>query len=204
VCTPSPADTVATDAAPIYTGESGVVRRGTVCSYSSHGLIGVGSGAGRRLQRYERGEIIGMVLAGGGACPAPHVTAGEEPYVMTYDLSPGAFVSIMQLWTRVVGSTEAFDREACCERRGVPPDAAAITASTEVRKRLRAAIEASRMKSAHVVRIVRISLTALHRRYALFVVDPDTRPPAPPYYVIYLSRRLAGPLHITGIADAPS
>ena len=206
ICTMPPATGAATarggvaatpgaeDLTPVYSGESAVVRDGTVCSYSSHGLIGAGSGAKRRLQRYERGETIGMALAGGD-CPAPHPAAGEAPYVTTYELSPAAFVSIMQLWGAIAASPAAFDRETCCEAR---------SGSAEVRRRLRAGIEAGRMRSAHVARIVRLSMTVLHRRYALFVVDPDARPTQPPFYVIYLSRRLGGPFHITGIADAPS
>jgi hypothetical protein len=192
----------APDAAPLYTGESGLTRHGTLCSYSSHGLIRVGTGAASRLQRFEQGEAVGMALAGGD-CPAPHATATAERYTMTYDLSPAAFVSIMQFWAAASDSAQSFDHQlACCEAGGGSAAGAALAAAT--RSRLRAAIGVGRMKAAGVTRIVRISGRGMRHRYALTVPDPDSRPAGATVYVIYLSKWLAGPYRITGITNAAS
>jgi hypothetical protein len=189
-----------TDAPPLYTGESGLVRRGGVCSYSSHGLIKVGRGGAGRLQRYERGETVSMALAR-GACPPAHADPAPEHYTATYDVSVAAFASIMELWTAVAASAQSFDRASCCEAPGAAAGPVAATASGA---RLRAAIEAGRMNSAHLTRIVRMAASALHRRYALFVADPQAPAAGPALYVIYLSKRLGGPYRITGVADAAS
>jgi hypothetical protein len=204
VCTPH-GPGAETDATPLYTGESAVTKRGTLCSYSSHGLTKVGTGAASRLQRYERADAVGMALAGGD-CPAPPAAAAGERYTTTYDLSPAAFVQIMEFWAAAAASVQSFDRElACCDVRGGSTGAAADTAvATATRQRLRVAIEAGRMKTATVTRIVRISGRGMRRRYALFVADPDSRPAGSTVYVIYLSRWLGGPYHITGVTDAAS
>jgi hypothetical protein len=202
VCT---AADVAQDALPLYTGESGVTKHGTLCSYSSHGLIRAGSGTASRLQRFERGEAISMALAG-GECPAPHATATEQRYTTTYDLTPAAFMSIMQYWAAAVDSAQSFDRElVCCGAGDGSAAAAAGTAlAAETRTRLRAAIAAGRIKAAGVTRIVRFSGRGLRRRYALTLPDPDSRPAGATVYVIYLSKWAAGPYHITGITHAAS
>jgi hypothetical protein len=199
VCT---AAGVAQDVAPLYNGESGVTRHGTLCSYSSHALIRAGSGAASRLQRFERGEAVSMALAGGD-CPAPHASTTEQRYTTTYDLSPAAFVSIMQYWAAAVDSTQSFDRELTCCGAG-EGSAAGTALAAETRTRLRAAIAAGRIKAAGVTRIVRFSGRVLHRRYALTLPDPDSRPAGATVYVIYLSKWAAGPYHITGITHAAS
>ena len=190
------------DAAPLYSGESGVTRQGAVCSFSSHGLTRVGTGAATQLRRYERSDAVAMAVAG-GQCPQQHSAA--QRYTETYDVSPAAFVSIMELWAAAAASAQTLDREICCEGRNAPSTAARDTlAAAATGKRLRAAIEAGRMKSAPVIRIVRVSGLAMRRRYALVVVDPDAHPAGSAYYVIYLSRWLAGAWHISGVADAAS
>lgn len=186
--------------ATLYSGESRVGRQGAVCSYSSHGLTRVASGTGGRLQRYERGDAVRMAIAG-RECPPPHSALVAERYTETYDLSPAAFVSIMELWSAAAAATQTFDQE-CCENRGAPGAARSAPASGATAQRLRAAIAAGRMKSIPVTRIVRITGLSLRRRYALFVADPDSQPPGSTLYVIYLSRWLAGTWHLTGVADA--
>jgi hypothetical protein len=197
-----------------YLGESGVTRRDGVCSYRSHGLVKRGTGAAGRLERYEAGDALQMAPAA-NACPAPHTGAASGPYVATYDTSATAFVAIMQLWSEVSASTRAFDH-ACCDYGGTQPRAppgtppAAGTAGgaggvggTEARARLRAAIEAGQMRAAALARIVRISGSLLHRRYALFVVDPASPAAEPAYYVVYVRKDLRSPYRISGIADTP-
>jgi hypothetical protein len=172
------------DAAPLYSGESVVRKQGVVCSYATHGLAPVGTGAHRQLRRYERGDPHAMVLAG-LECPPPHA----ESYTVTYDVSAAAFVSIMDLWSSVAASTAAWDRALCC--------------GGATGQRLRAAIGAGRMKSAAVPRIVQMSPgLKLHRRYALFVADPDSSPPGSRLYVLYVSHALGGGWRISGLADA--
>lgn len=192
------------DTVPLYSGESGVTRQGAVCSYSSHGLTRVGTGAATQLRRYERSDALAMAVAG-GQCPQPHPAAAAQRYTETYDVSPAAFVSIMELWAAAAASAQTLDREICCEGRSAPSGAARnALAASAIGRRLRAAIDAGRMKSAPATRIVRISGLALRRRYALFLVDPDAQPAGSTLYVIYLSRWVAGAWHITGVADAAS
>jgi hypothetical protein len=192
------------DAAPLYAGESGLSRRGTLCSYASHGLIRVGDGAAGRLQRLEGGDAVSMALAAGG-CPAPHAAAAAEPYTTTYDLSPAAFVAIMAFWAAAADSVQGFDREfPCCDDddEGAATPGAGTALATETRRRLREAIEAGRMKAAGVTRIVHISGRLLRRRYALTVPDPDARPPGSTVYVVYLSKWPGRPYRITSITRA--
>ena len=190
VCTPGGSDAAAV---PLYSSESAPAHEGEVCSYASHVLTAAGSGSRRQLRRYEHGDAQRMVLAT-GACPAP--PAG---YTETYDVSAPAFVAMMHLWSEASASVRSFDAE-CCEGRGAgertSPAAAAAAA------RLRAAIGAGRLRGAAVLRIVRLSGAALHRRYALFVADPDRAPQQSTLYVIYLNRWIGGPWHISGVADA--
>lgn len=193
---------VSADVVPLYFGESAVARQGSVCSYSSHGLTPVGTGTKRQLRRYERGDALHLALAV-RACPPPHSAIPAEYYTETYDVSADAFVSIMGLWAAAATAAPAFDAESCCDSRNAAAGAArGAVAATGPGKRLRAAIEAGRMKTASVTRIVRISGLSLRRRYALFVADPDSQPPGSTLYVIYLSRWLAGTYRITGVADA--
>ena len=196
VCLP-PAPAAAGEATPVYFGESALQRRGAVCSYSSHGLTRAGTAAAGHLERYERGETLAMALAGAD-CPAHAPGAAPAPYVATYDVSPGAFVAIMQLWAAAADSVQALDR-ASRAAKGAAESGAAPTPAT--RARLRTAIEAGAMRTAGVTRIVRMSGRGLRHRYALFVADPDSQPAGATLYVIYLSKSLTGPYRITGVAD---
>ncbi len=189
VCTPAGADAAA---APLYSGESAVAHEGEVCSYASHALTVAGSGSRRQLRRYERGDAQRMALAA-GPCPPP-----PAAYTETYDVSAPAFVAMMHLWSVASASAHSFDAE-CCEGRGAGERAPAAAAAAA---RLRTAIGAGRLKGAAVLRIVRLSGATLHRRYALFVADPDRAPQQSTLYVIYLSRWIGGPWHISGVADA--
>jgi hypothetical protein len=203
VCTPRGVGETS-EAEPLYSGESGVSRHGTLCSYLSHGLIRVGSGAGSRLQLYERGDAVGMALADGD-CPPPHPAAAGGRYTATYDLSAADFVAIMQLWAAAAASPERFDHELnCCDARSGSPAAANTALAAQTRQRLRSAIESGRMKIAPVLRILRISGHPIRHRYALFVSDPDGRGAGGPLFVIYLSKALGRAYHITAIADAAS
>ena len=86
----------------------------------------------------------------------------------------------------------------------MPQDSAAganagSVAANATRLKLRSAISAGRMHAAAVTRIVRVG-DHLHGRYVLFVVDPDSQPAGASVYVLYLSRFLRGPWHITGMS----
>jgi hypothetical protein len=184
-----------------YAGESAVRRQGGVCSYARHGLLKVDAGNTSRLERDERGDIEVMALAG-EECPEPH-PIGADAYVPTYDVNARAFEAIMQLWASVAASALRFDRElACCEETG-PGTAVAVgpAALGDSGRRLRGAIDGGHMKSATVMRIVRVSASVWQRRYALFVANPATAAGEPRLYVIYLRKTLRGPYHITAVAD---
>ena len=185
VCLPARADAAAV---PLYRSESAVAHENGVCSYASHALTAAGSGGRRQLRRDERGDAQRMALAA-GPCPAP------EAYTETYDVSAPAFVAAMRLWNEASGSARIFDAEW---RDGHGAGERATPAAT----RLRIAISAGRLKGAPVLRIVRLSGATLRRRYALFVADPDRAPQQSTLYVIYLSRWIGGPWHISGVADA--
>jgi len=184
-----------------YTGESAVRRRGGVCSYASHRLERVDEAGAGRLQRYERGEVQVMSLAG-SECPTPH-PIGADAYVPTFDVSPRAFEAIMQLWAAAAASTQRFDQElACCADSGSATAAAVGPAALgDSGRRLRGAIDAGHMKSARVTRIVRMSGSLLQHRYALFVANPDSTDAQARLYVIYLRKPARGPYHITAVAD---
>jgi hypothetical protein len=186
-------------AEPLYAGESAPVRRGAVCSYSRHGLTRLGHGTLSHLQRYDAGDAAEMALVGAD-CPPAHPSGEPSRYIETYDVSPAAFVAIVQLWAAAAASATAFDRALCCEARaaGDTPEPASAAART----RLRAAIDAGRMAGTPVIRIVRISGTALRHRFALIVAQPDGAAATPSLYVIYLSKPLIGAWHITGVAEA--
>jgi hypothetical protein len=202
VCAPTAAQSGAPEAPPSYSGESAVVKRGTLCSYSSHGLSREGSGARFRLQRYERGEAVGMTVTGGD-CPAPHAADTAQRYTITYDVSPAAFESIMTFWSAVAASPEALDRAIAVRGGAAPAPGSALVAETDAR--LRAAIAGDRMRLAAVTRIVRTSgRSALRHRYSLFVSDPDSRPGSPSVYVIYLTKWPVGPYHIVAITTVAS
>src|SRR5215470_14156869 len=79
ICPLSAAGTQGTEAAA-YFGEGAVRERAGVCSYLSHGLTLIGSGAAARLERYERSEALDMALAE-PSCPAPHGDARAAAYV---------------------------------------------------------------------------------------------------------------------------
>jgi hypothetical protein len=203
VCAAAAGEGGAPQAPPAYTGESTVVKHGPLCSYSSHGLSRAGSGGASRLERYERGDAVGMTLAGGD-CPAPHAADSAPRYTLTYDVTPTAYESITTFWSAVASSAEALDRATdCCGARGGTGAAAPGSALVaETRARLRVTVAAGRMRSAAVTRIVRTSGRGMRHRYALFVTDPDSRPGAPSVYVIYLSKWPFGPYHIIAITTA--
>ena len=186
VCLPAGADAAAV---PLYRSESAVAHENGVCSYASHALTAAGSGGRRQLRRDEHGDAQRMALAT-GPCPAP-----PQAYTETYDVSAPAFVAAMHLWNEASGSARIFDAEW---RDGHGAGERATPAAT----RLRTAIGAGRLKGAPVLRIVRLSGATLRRRYALFVADPDRAPQQSTLYVIYLSRWIGGPWHISGVADA--
>jgi hypothetical protein len=188
-------------AEPLYSGESAPTRHGAVCSYSHHDLNRLGHGSKSRLQRYDATEAQEMALAGRD-CPAAHPSAGASSYIETYDVSPTAFEAIVHLWAAAAASSAAFDRALCCEARDA--DGATVPASAAARTHLRAAIDAGRMTGAPVVRIVRISGTALRHRFALIVAQPDSAAPAPALYVIYFLKPFGGSWHITGVGETAS
>jgi hypothetical protein len=192
----------------LYFGESAVTRHGNVCSYLSHGLAIEGSGAARRLRRIERSEAVAMALAD-GECPVPHA-AVPDVYVMTYDVSRRAFAAIMELWLSFTSpgapGTAQQEPPVCCHlsaRSASAPEGAASAASL---KRLRAAAEDGRLKANALTRIVRLPGSALRRRYALFVKDPDRvkdRPAGQPgMYVIYVQKRLRAPYEVSDIGES--
>ena len=195
VCNP-PA--VPFEAPPRYRGESAVSRHGEVCSYSSHGLAKVGSGPAARLQRYDRGDVVRMALAGAD-CPALPAANGTDPYTGTYDVSSAAFAAILGLWREAAASSAGFDRASAFDSGA---GAAPTATSAAARARLRAAIVAGKMKAAPVIRIVRISGTLLRHRYALMVADPELGAGESALYVIYLSKSFTGPWRITGVVAA--
>jgi hypothetical protein len=196
VCNP-PA--VPLEAPPRYRGESAVSRHGAVCSYSSHGLAKVGSGAAARLQRYERGDVVHMALAAADCPPLPAAN-GTDPYTATYDVSHAAFAAIIALWRIAAAATAGFDRASSADGGG--PGSAPTATSAAVRARLRAAIAAGKMQTAPVIRIVRISGTLLRHRYALMVTDPEQGDSEAAMYVVYLSKSYPGPWRITGVVAA--
>jgi hypothetical protein len=187
--------------AATYAGETTVRRHGGVCSYGSHRLEKIGSTSTGRLERYERSEVQLMALAD-SECPTPYA-AGANAYVPTYDVTAPAFDGIMQLWTAVAASALRFDQElACCaSTRAGAAVAVGPGALGDSGRRLRAAIDAGRMKPASVARIVRVSRSVWQRRYALFVANPDSNAAEAQLYVIYLRKPARGPYHITGVAD---
>jgi len=198
VCSQPALRALETPAAPVYSGEGAVTRHGAVCSFASHGLSAEGSGAAQRLRRYDGGEALAMTLAQ-PQCPPPHPDAAEV-YVLTYETSPGAFVSIMQLWSAVAISVAAYERElACCDLGAAPPGAPPAAAGGELRQRLHAAIAAGEMRTAAVTRIVRIPGSTFRRRYALFVADPQRAGAG--FYVVYVRRELRGASHIIGVGE---
>jgi hypothetical protein len=201
VCIPPPGP----GAEPVYSGESAVGKAGTVCSYTSHLLTRTGFGTTSRLQRFEATEAVAMSWVGDAACPPAHEAGASVHYTMTYDLSSATFESLLAFWGAATTSAAAFDHDlACCGVGAGGSDVAATAggaAANTLRARLRAAIVGGRMRAAVVTRIVRVGARDLHRRYALFVADPDSQPAGTSVYVIYVTRFLRGPWHITGISD---
>jgi hypothetical protein len=200
VCTPP-----GSAAEPVYSGESAVGRAGTVCSYTTHLLTRTGFGTTSQLQRFEATEAVAMSRVGSAACPPPHEATDVQRYTMTYDVPPATFESLLAFWGAATTSAAAFDHDlACCGVGAGGSDVAATAggaAANALRARLRAAIVGGRMRAAVVARIVRVGARDLHRRYALFVADPDSQPADTSVYVIYVTRFLRGPWHITGISD---
>jgi hypothetical protein len=174
------------DRAPLYFGEGPVAQHGMVCSYPSHVLTLIRSGAGARLQRYEQTEALQMALAG-ASCPVPHADA--HGYVETYDVSGSAFVSIMRLWSETAAAIAAG------EPTGVD------AAGAEVRKRLGAALGPGHAAGAAVTRVVRIPGSVLHHRYAAFVKVPERAADSASLYVIYVDKNLRGPYWISAFAE---
>lgn len=198
------------EAPPLYFGEGAVTRRGTVCSYVSHGLAIIGSGATSRLRRIERTEAVAMALAD-GECPLPHPAAGRDAYVMTYDVSPRSFGGIMELWLRFTsaGAPQSPEQQpqVCCRLSAKSAAAPGYPQTAAVLKRLRAAAEGGRLKPSALTRIVRLPGSAFRRRYALFVEDPDKvkdrqAPGQPGMYVIYVQKRLRGPYEVSDVGES--
>jgi hypothetical protein len=199
VCMPEPRGASGSEAQ--YSGESTVSKEGGVCRYATHLLGRAGLGTMAHLQRYEATEAIAMAAVGEGGCPRPHDPAMPKRYTMTYDVTPAGFESLMAFWGAAAISSREFDRSlACCGAAGAASTAGGATANA-VRLRLRAAIAGGRMQSAAVTRIVRMTAHALHRRYALFIEDPENRTGGR-IYVVYVTRLLREPWHITGLSDA--
>jgi len=215
ICPQSAAGTQGTEAAA-YFGEGAVRERAGVCSYLSHGLTLVGSGAAARLERYERSEALDMALAGTG-CPAPHGDAGAAAagYVETYDVSSGAFIGIMQLWSAATAALAA-GKEQCCalsaDAHGSAPGAAHPGAAAqpraaesriapEARARIDAEIGPGHIGAARVTRIVRIPGSVLRHRYALFLTVPDATRGSPAVYVAYIDKSVRRPYEITDFAE---
>lgn len=173
-----------TAAAPTYFAESRITHEGQVCSYSSHVLVAFGNGPKRALHRYEHGDSVYMALAA-EPCPAAH---GSGAYTETYDLSAAVFEALMRQWAAAAASVHGYQL-AC-------PSCSGASA-----QRLHAAIEAGRMRRAPVMRIVRIPGAGLSRRFELFVADPQRAAGDSTLYVVYFERWLAGPWHLSGVAD---
>ena len=205
-------------AAPFYFGEGAVTRHGAVCSFVSHSLTALGSGAARRLRRYDRTETVAMALANGD-CPLPHADDAAHRYIMTYDTSRAAFVSIMQLWQEFTAAGPPLEANPnlaqliCCSLGSATSGAAGVPTAVANLKLLRAAIEDGRVHADSVTRIVRLPGSVLRRRYALFVTDPGSvhppgrvnesgRPPAEPrHYVVYVQNTVRGRYQVSDIAE---
>ena len=209
VCS-GPGAAAAASAEPQYSGESAISRSGAVCSYAAHILTPSGTGPSRRLQRYDRTEALAMIAVGDAACPPPHELARR--YIPTYDLTPATFESLLGFWAAAAASADTFAHDlACCGAGGAAAAGAAATgadaasagslAAHATALRLRATIASGRMQAAAVTRVVRVAAHGLQRRYALFIEDPDSRPPGATVYVVYVSRWLRGSWHISGISD---
>ena len=195
VCTPAQPRS-AGEAATLCSGESGVSRHGPVCSYARHLLSRVGEGSAAHLERAEHGEALAMTLAP-AACPAARIAETPDPYTLTYEVPPGAFVAIVSFWAAATASPQALERELSCCRTG--PDTSA--------SRLRAAVAAGHhVGAAAVIRIVSLSGRWLQHRYTLLVKDPDAGASGTVVYVVYLRRRLeglGGGWRISNVSDAP-
>jgi len=174
------------DTAPVYFGEGPVAQQGKVCSYPSHVLMRIGSGAGEHLRRQEQTEALQMALAG-AQCPVPH--AGRHDYVETYDVSAAAFASIMRLWSETSASIAT----------GAPT--AVDATGAEVRKRFETALGPGRGTGASLTRVVRIPGSVVHHRYALFIRVPERAAAAASLYVIYVDKNLRGPYWISAFAE---
>lgn len=184
-CPQSPVP-IGEDTAPLYFGEGPVTQQGKVCSYPSHVLTHLGSGAGEHLRRQEQTEALQMALAG-AQCPVPH--AGTHDYVETYDVSAAAFASIMRLWSEASASIAT----------GAPT--AVDATGAEVRKRFETALGPGRGAGASVTRVVRIPGSVLHHRYALFIRIPERAAAAASLYVIYVDKNVRGPYWISAFAE---
>jgi hypothetical protein len=199
----------ASETPPLYFGESGVSRDGTVCSYTSHGLAIAGSGAARRLRRFDRTQAVAMALAAQD-CPRPHAAAASEGYVMTYDVGRRAFAAIMELWLQFTAAGSAANPQqqphVCCRLSASAAAAPGAATTAAILKRLRAAAAAGRLQASGVMRIVRLPGSALRHRYALFVKDPDKAqgrlPGQPGMYVIYVQKRLRAPYEVSDVGES--
>jgi hypothetical protein len=197
----------AAESPPLYFGEGAVNRHGAVCSYLSHELAPMGNGTARRLRRIESSEAVAMALTDND-CPQPHSAAAPDVYVMTYDVSPRAFAPIMQLWRQfsAPGASPEQQPPVCCHLSTRSTAAPGSRETAAILKRLRTAAEEVRLERSGVARIVRMPGSALRRRYALFVKDPDKvqdRPPGQPgMFVIYVQKRLRGPYEVSGLGES--
>jgi hypothetical protein len=200
VC-PQPATPGGEAAAPLYFAEGVLRQHDGVCSYLRHVLTLTGSGAGARLQRYERTEALAMAPFGPD-CPLPHPPGGAQGYVETYDVSPAAFVAIMRLWSETCASHAGCgSSQAAAAAKASHGSAAAADAAANVRARLEAALGPDRMSGVRVTRIVRIPGSLLRHRYALFMRVPQTTAGPDSLYVAYLEKRLRGPFELSSFAE---
>ncbi|HEY6824469.1 MAG TPA: hypothetical protein VI195_08515 [Steroidobacteraceae bacterium] len=188
---------------PLYFGEGAVSQHGEVCSYLSHGLTLIGSGASARLQRYERSEALDMALTGAAGCPQPHTAAGTPAYVETYDTTPAAFEGIMRLWSAATAALALPANEHCCAGRAAAAQsgAAAGRIAPEAREHIEAALGADHTSTATVTRIVRIPGSVLRHRYALFLTVTGTAGGSAALYVVYVDKPLRGTYEITAFAE---
>jgi hypothetical protein len=203
VMCPQSATAAGAAAVPLYFGEGAVSRHGEVCSYLSHGLTLIGSGAAARLERYERSEALDMALAGAGGCPQPHGTADTPPYVETYDIAPAAFASIMRLWSAATAALAARPNEQCCSGHAAAaqPHAAEGRIAPEAREHIEAALGPDHMLSTTITRIVRIPGSVLRHRYALFLSVADPAGVSAALYVVYVDKPLRGQYEITAFTE---
>jgi hypothetical protein len=199
VC-PQASSSASEGTAVLYFGEGGLTQHGAVCTYPRHGLTLTGSGAGARLERYDRSEALAMTSAGPD-CPAPHAPTSAQGYVETYDISTSTFLGIMRLWSAIASPPTAAACGAATASRECNSGSGGRSApAAETHARLQAVL-GTRASGATVTRIVRIPGSVMRHRYALFVKAPDTPGGTGSQYVIYVDKSLRGPYELTAFAE---